>query len=145
MEPKQIIIFLIIIAVYLFKVIRKANVKKLENQQNTEHDNSNVIEEYEEVQSQRKTFRENQAESYDTIDYSQMLKNRQIIAESLETGSLEGENYDIKTTQKKYSNYDQKMTQNIDNEIDETIELSTEIDDIKRGFIYGEILKRKYN
>lgn len=145
MEPKQIIIFLIIIAVYLFKVIRKANVKKLENQQNTEHDNSNVIEEYEEVQSQRKTFRENQAESYDTIDYSQMLKNRQIIAESLETGSLEGENYDKKTPQKKHSNYDQKMTQNIDNEIDETIELSTEIDDIKRGFIYGEILKRKYN
>ena len=120
MEPKQIIIFLIIIAVYLFKVIRKANVKKLENQQNTEHDNSNVIEEYEEVQSQRKTFRENQAESYDTIDYSQMLKNRQIIAESLETGSLEGENYDKKTPQKKHSNYDQKMTQKIDNEIDET-------------------------
>lgn len=145
MEPKQIIIFLIIIAVYLFKVIRKANVKKLENQQNTEHDNSNVIEEYEEVQSQRKTFRENQAESYDTIDYSQMLKNRQIIAESLETGSLEGENYDKKTPQKKHSIYDQKMTQNIDNEIDETIELSTEIDDIKRGFLYGEILKRKYN
>ena len=145
MEPKQIIIFLIIIAVYLFKVIRKANAKKLENQQNTDPDKSDVIEEYEEIKSERKLYRDNQNESYEDIDYSQMLKNKKIIAESLETNSLEGESYEKNTIPKIDSRSSKKTMQHIDNEIDEGIEISTEIDEIKRGFIYSEILKRKYN
>lgn len=145
METKQIIIFLIIIAVYLFKVIRKANAKKIENQQNTEPERSNVDEEYEYTDRETKTYRDITYESYEDIDYSQMLKNRKIIAESLETNSLEGESYEKITPPKIDSKSSKKTMQHIDNEIDEGIEISTEIDEIKRGFIYSEILKRKYN
>ncbi len=145
METKQIIIFLIIIAVYLFKVIRKANAKKIENQQNTEPERSNVDEEYEYTDRETKTYRDITYESYEDIDYSQMLKNKKIIAESLETNSLEGESYEKITPQKIDSRSSKKTMQHIDNEIDEGIEISTEIDEIKRGFIYSEILKRKYN
>jgi len=145
METKQIIIFLIIIAVYLFKVIRKANAKKIENQQNTEPQRSNVDEEYEYTDRETKTYRDITYESYEDIDYSQMLKNKKIIAESLETNSLEGESYEKIPPQKIDSRSSKKTIQHIDNEIDEGIEISTEIDEIKRGFIYSEILKRKYN
>ena len=145
METKQIIIFLIIIAVYLFKVIRKANAKKIENQQNTEPQRSNVDEEYEYTDRETKTYRDITYESYEDIDYSQMLKNKKIIAESLETNSLEGESYEKNTIPKIDSRSSKKTMQHIDNEIDEGIEISTEINEIKRGFIYSEILKRKYN
>lgn len=94
METKQIIIFLIIIAVYLFKVIRKANAKKIESQQNTNKEMSVDQEEYEYTNKETKTYRDMSTESYEEIDYSQMLKKRQIIAESLETSSLEGESYE---------------------------------------------------
>ncbi len=145
METKQIIIFLIIIAVYLFKVIRKANAKKIENQQNTEPERSNVDEEYEYTDRETKTYRDITYESYEDVDYSQMLKNKKIIAESLETNSLEGESYEKIPPPKIDSRSSKKTMQHIDNEIDEGIEISTEIDEIKRGFIYSEILKRKYN
>ena len=145
METKQIIIFLIIIAVYLFKVIRKANAKKIENQQNTEPERSNVDEEYEYTDRETKTYRDITYESYEDIDYSQMLKNKKIIAESLETNSLEGKSYEKIPPPKIDSRSSKKTMQHIDNEIDEGIEISTEIDEIKRGFIYSEILKRKYN
>ena len=145
METKQIIIFLIIIAVYLFKVIRKANAKKLENQQNTNTEMSDDQEEYEYTNKEAKTYRDIPTGSYEEIDYTQMLKNRQIIAETLETNSLEGESYEKMTPKKNDSNSTKKVIQHIDNEIDEGVEISTEIDEIKRGFIYSEILKRKYN
>lgn len=145
METKQIIIFLIIIAVYLFKVIRKANAKKIENQQNTEPERSYVDEEYEYPDREVKTYRDITYESYEDIDYSQMLKKRQIIAESLETSSLEGESYEKNPLQKNSKNTPKNPIQEIDNEVDEGIEIGTDPDDIKRGFIYGEILKRKYN
>ena len=87
METKQIIIFLIIIAVYLFKVIRKANAKKIESQQNTNKEMSVDQEEYEYTNKETKTYRDMSTESYEEIDYSQMLTKRQIIAESLETSS----------------------------------------------------------
>lgn len=145
METKQIIIFLIIIAVYLFKVIRKANAKKLENQQNTNTDRSIVDEEYEYTNQEAQTYRDISYESYEEVDYSKMLKNRPIIAESLETSSLEGESYEKNPLQKNRKNIPNIPIQNIDNEIDEGIEIGTDIDDIKRGFLYGEILKRKYN
>lgn len=38
-----------------------------------------------------------------------------------------------------------KTMQYVDNEVDEGIEIGTDLDDIKRGFLYSEILKRKYN
>lgn len=93
-----------------------------------------MIEEYERIKSERKLYRDNQTRSYDSIDYSQMLKNQQIFAESLETSSLEGESYRKKCHPQKTTQNQLKNTiQNIDNEIDERIEISSEIDDIRRG------------
>lgn len=145
METKQIIIFLIIIAVYLFKVIRKANAKNIESQQNTNKEMSVDQEEYEYTNKETKTYRDMSTESYEEIDYSQMLTKRQIIAESLETSSLEGESYEKNVPPKKDVFSSKKTMQYVDNEVDEGIEIGTDLDDIKRGFLYSEILKRKYN
>ena len=145
METKQIIIFLIIIAVYLFKVIRKANAKKIESQRNTNKEMSVDQEEYEYTNKETKTYRDMSTESYEEIDYSQMLKKRQIIAESLETSSLEGESYEKNVPPKNDVFSSKKTMKYVDNEVDEGIEIGTDLDDIKRGFLYSEILKRKYN
>lgn len=145
METKQIIILMIIIGVYIFNMIRKAKAKAVENQKENTHEDYYDEELEEDFEPHYKPFQNNTEDSYEAIDYSQLLKKRQIIAESLETITLETQNLEIETPVKTTQKYTKNRLQNIDNEVDNSDEISTDPDDIRKGIIYGEILNRKYN
>ena len=147
MDTKQIIILIIIIAVYLYNTIRKANAKARENQHDNTFEPDHELETYDEVDFEPEySKREHPSyDSYEQTDYTQMLKNRQIIAESLETSSLETESLETNITPQTYSKTPKKTNQNTEYEEDNAFEISTELDEVKKGFIYSEILKRKYN
>ncbi|HPE39654.1 MAG TPA: hypothetical protein PLI77_01030 [Bacteroidales bacterium] len=147
MDTKQIIILIIIIAVYLYNTIRKANAKARENQQDKTLSHEVDDEQYFEPETEPELITQDQYnyDSFDQIDYAQMLKNRQIIAESLETSTLKTENDQKTIAQKSYKKTPENIVQQSVNEEDNVFEISTDLDEVKRGFIFSEILKRKYN
>lgn len=145
METKQIIILIIIIGVYIFNMIRKAKAKAIENQKENTHEDSHDEELEEDFDPQYKPFQNYNEETYEAIDYSQLLKNRQIVAESLETITFETQNLEIEPPVKTTQKHTKNRLQKIDNEADNSDEISTDPDDIRKGIIYSEILNRKYN
>lgn len=145
METKQIIILIIIIGVYIFNMIRKAKAKAVENQKENTHEDYYDEELEEDFEPHYKPYQNNTEDSYEAIDYSQLLKKRQIIAESLETITLETQNLEIEPPVKTTQKHTKNRLQKIDNEVDNSDEISTDPDDIRKGIIYGEILNRKYN
>jgi hypothetical protein len=146
MEPKQIIIILLVIAFYLFKFIRKAKAKAEESSESPPY---SPYEEYKEETSskysQKTPSTSSEYQSYEQYDETQLLKNRKFSSESLETASLES---DFPTSQKSpftKPKMEKKVAQLIDNEEENTFDISVDQDDIRKGFLYSEILKRRYN
>lgn len=137
MDTKQIIILLIIGGIYIFNTIRKLKIKQ---------DQSNIPDD---IPSEEDQFEEDFEPKYrETIgsDYESLLvKNIQNYAESLESTSLEGESLEsisFDFNEHRILNTEPQIS---DNEIDNIIEISTDTDDLRKGFIYGEILKKRYN
>ncbi len=146
MEPKQIIIILLVIAFYLFKFIRKAKNKAEEGSPSTPYSPSEEYKEQTSDQYSKKASPINsEYETYEQYDEYQLLKNKKFSAESLETASLEtGFTQSPKNSFEKQK-IGKKEVQVIDNEDENKIDISIEQDEIRKGFLYSEILKRRYN
>lgn len=142
MDKKQIIILLIIAGVYIFNAIRKMKAKSDTNNSPEEHPSSDDYEyEYEKEV-------EIEPVKMDTIpkkNFNPMVKNYQFIAESLETTSLETESLETFSNDKPIKKSPIFDSQISDNENDNTNVISIEMEEVRKGFIYSEILQKKYN
>lgn len=137
MDTKQIIILLIIGGIYIFNTIRKLKIKQ--DQSNIPDDISTEEDQFEEDFEPK--YRETLGSDYATP----MVGNIQNYAESLESISLEGESLESNSydfNEDRVLNIDPQIS---DNEKDNVYEISTDTDDLRKGFIYGEILKKRYN
>ncbi|PKP21350.1 MAG: hypothetical protein CVU04_01965 [Bacteroidetes bacterium HGW-Bacteroidetes-20] len=141
MDKKQIIILIIIAGIYIFNAIRKMKAKADVNNspENTPFDDdedefeSDV--EFEPIKNDPKPHK----------DFNPFVKKYQFIAENLESTSLESESLETNSDHKidkKSPIYDSQIS---DNEEYNTNIVSTEIEDIRKGVLYSEILKKKYN
>ncbi len=132
MDRKQLIILIGMIVLYLISSIKKAKSKK-QTMQIPEVDTFDESEEVEEP-----SFSELQNEYKKTKNAKNHPRNsdfgqsRYQTLESLETDYNPQINPLIEL-------------QRVENEDYRTIDISMEIDDVKKGFIYSEILKNKYN
>jgi hypothetical protein len=146
MEPKQIIIILLVIAFYLFKFIRKAKNKTEEGTPNTPY---SPFEEYKEQPSEEYYKKgppiNSEYETYEQFDEHQLLKNQKFSSETLETTSLETDFTQPPQNRFEKQKIGENKVQVFDNEDENKIDISIEQDEIRKGFLYSEILKRKYN
>lgn len=146
MEPKQIIIILLVIAFYLFKFIRKAKNKAEEGTPNTPY---SPFEEYKEQPNEEYSKKappiNSEYQSYEQFDEHQLLKNRKFSSETLESASLETNFIQTPKSSLDTKKTDKNELQVIENDDENKIELSIEQDEIRKGFLYSEILKRRYN
>jgi hypothetical protein len=144
MDTKQIIIFILIIAFYVFNLIRKAKMKA--NDRPTPHPQNPFKENYknsskDENEKPQYSYYENYENDLD----QQMLKNQNFFAESLETGTLETETLETSKPTKNKTISTKNNVQIVENEEYNTIDINLEQDELRKGIIYAEILKRKYN
>ncbi len=146
MEPKQIIIILLVIAFYLFKFIRKAKSKAEAETPNPPY---SPFEEYKEhtreEYSQKVPPVNSEYETYEQFDEHQLLKNRKFSSETLETASLETDFIQPQKNKSEKQIMGENKMQVFDNEDENKIDISIEQDEIRKGFLYSEILKRRYN
>ncbi len=141
MDKKQIIILIIIAGIYIFNAIRKMKAKTDVNNSpdNTPFDDDEI--EYEDEVE----FEPVKMDSKPSKDLNPFAKKYQFIAENLESTSLESESLETISghkIDKKSPIYESQIS---DNENYNTNIISTEIEEVKKGFLYSEILKKKYN
>lgn len=143
MDKKQIIILLIIAGIYIFNAIRKMKAKAdANNSPNNEPSTDNEYEyEYETVRE----FEPVKKDPIPTRNFNPMVKKHQNIAESLESTSLETESLETFSYDKQIKKSPIFDSQISDNENNNTSSISVETEDIRKGFIYSEILQKKYN
>lgn len=143
MDKKQIIILLIIAGIYIFNAIRKMKAKAEVN--NSPNNTPSSDDEYEYEYETEREFEPVKKEPIPTKDFNPMVKKYQFIAESLESTSLETESLETFSNNKQIKKSPILDSQISDNENDNTYILSIETEDIRKGFIYSEILQKKYN
>lgn len=141
MDKKQIIILLIIAAIYIFNAIRKMKAKA--DEKDAQNDTPSSEEEYE--YEYEEEYEPAKVNPIPAKEINPMVKKYQFIAESLESASLETESLETNSDDyfiKKSPIFDSQIS---DNEAHNTNVISVEIEDIRKGIIYSEILQKKYN
>ena len=132
MDRKQLIFLIGIIVLYLISSIKKAKAKK----QTTHIPKADTFEEPEEVEEP--TYSELQN------DYK-MSKKSENLSRNSNFGQSRYQTLETLEIDHNPQINPQIKVQSIDNEKHSKIDISTDIDDVRKGFIYSEILKKKYN
>lgn len=135
MDKKQLIILIVMIVIYLISSIRKAKSKK----QTMHIPEVDTFEEPEKIDGAKEpSFSELQ------IDYK-MSKNAENHSRNSNFGQYRHQTLETLETDYNPQINPQIKSQSVDNEEYSTVDISMEIDDVRKGFIYSEILKNKYN
>ena len=149
MEKKQIIILIIIAAIYIFNAIRKMKAKADANNapdhSPSTHDEYDDEYDHEYDHEYEERFETVKKETIPSKVIDPMVKKYQFIAETLESTSLETESLETIFDDKIIKNSPILGSQISDNENTNVNVISTEIEDVRKGFLYSEILKKKYN